>query len=1180
MWASFSRALADDMNGNAKEASEAYVSALAASSASADPTAPLVAWVAVRLLQDLRTSVSDLYDRHRAVLDGLLDRPMHLGWRAVAELQEWRAADGYARSAETDASYDAEIVRRTGCAGIVRLAGPFGHGVPQDRSASFPAERPGPWPSAWPPDAMRGSIPRVLSVSQQRCLAVADEQVQDGVFYAESFFVTQGERDLIVAVQGAVAIWIDDHLVLTRAIEEWGSWQRFGVHVRVADGRHRILARVLSAMASVRFLNPDGTAAGVAVDGVPAAPYSMARPRTLADPNPIDAITRAAAAGRDVARDAPIEGALAAYAAHSEQMDDVASAIMLPLSEPPDAAPLALELASEFCVGDPSLSQDVRSSRERTLRERALSADKTLWRSQIRAILDTARKQGLADAVEPLQSLAKTVPAEPQVVEQLAQVYAQLGWRTERLHALMDLTERFPDDVSALLAYLDALDDDGPPDEAERVAARIRRLDPTAEVDLDRALGRHDYATAIHELQRLAKRSPKDRQLAARLAEVLARSGDSAAAVRQIETALTKQPLNSDARFRLADRRLAGGESGALRRALAAALQVGAPHDDLRAAIDLVEGATNLEPYREDGLAVIREFQDWERSGHHLDGTSARILDYGAIWVHDDGSSDMLEHEIQKIQSQEAINAESEAELPTGLILRMRVVKVDGRVLEPEPVAGKATLTLPHLDIGDFVEIEHITREPNDGAKGHQYHSPHWFFREADKGYWRSKFIVVVPGDKPVEVETYGHVPPPKMTREGHFVSYHWRVDLSPPAELEPDSPPITEFLPSVRVGWGVSLNATLARVVDVAWDAAPVDPRVRDKALSIVLGVSPASIDDRARRLYRWVVENIQDGKDSDGRRVVMGGSGSRQAAFRYLLRSIGIDSQLALVKNRLAAPPLGAMSEVEMYDALVMRLATDHGIRWLTVHDKFAPYGYVPAELRDQSAIILVPDMPHEVVHATGALDGVAYDGSASLHEDGSAQMDLDVTFTGSRAIAWRSALDQVAPSKSVDFVERELIAPFFDGGHVREMKVEAAHTLDQPLVLHVRADVPELAKLDRRGLAVRPPFAPPLAHFAALPSRQTPLLRRTSWHVEVRIRVALPDLLRARSDVLPWRDIYGDAVVSVADKAEPHSIRFDRVIDIPAGRVAPGEPYAAWQNFVRRAGDLIGREILVSK
>jgi hypothetical protein len=272
--------------------------------------------------------------------------------------------------------------------------------------------------------------------------------------------------------------------------------------------------------------------------------------------------------------------------------------------------------------------------------------------------------------------------------------------------------------------------------------------------------------------------------------------------------------------------------------------------------------------------------------------------------------------------------------------------------------------------------------------------------------------------------------------------------------------------------------------------------------------------------------------------------------------------------------------MSEVEMYDALVMRLMTERGVRWLTVHDKFAPYGYVPAELRDQPAVVLVPEMPREVVRASGALDGVVYDGAASLREDGSAEIDLAVAFSGSRAIAWRSALDQVAPSKAVDFVERELIASFFDGGHVRDMKIEGAQLLDEPLVLHLRAVVPELAKFDRKGLSVRPPFALPLAQFAALPSRQTPLLRRTSWHLEVRIRLTLPDSLHVLSDVLRSRETFGDAVVVVSDTADVRSVHFDRLIDLPAGRVAPGEAYADWQRFVRRAGDLVGREVLVGK
>ncbi len=162
----------------------------------------------------------------------------------------------------------------------VRLAGPFGHGASSDRLTAFPAEQPAPWPVAWPPDPMRGSVPRVLSVKQTRCLAVADEQVQDGVFYAETFFRARGDRELVVAVQGAIQVWVDDVPVLRRDAADWGSWQRFGVHLVVGDGpAPRRWRKLLAPAASVRLLNPDGTTADARDRRRRAAPPTPSSPR-------------------------------------------------------------------------------------------------------------------------------------------------------------------------------------------------------------------------------------------------------------------------------------------------------------------------------------------------------------------------------------------------------------------------------------------------------------------------------------------------------------------------------------------------------------------------------------------------------------------------------------------------------------------------------------------------------------------------------------------------------------------------------------------------------------------------------------------------------------------------------------------------------------------------------------
>jgi hypothetical protein len=200
--------------------------------------------------------------------------------------------------------------------------------------------------------------------------------------------------------------------------------------------------------------------------------------------------------------------------------------------------------------------------------------------------------------------------------------------------------------------------------------------------------------------------------------------------------------------------------------------------------------------------------------------------------------------------------------------------------------------------------------------------------------------------------------------------------------------------------------------------------------------------------------------------------------------------------------------------------------------------------------------------------------------VHDDGSATIELTLTFSGSRAIAWRNAIDQIAQAKLYDFVERELIAPSFAGGHVREMKIDVADTLDKPLVMHLRVEVPGLAKLVPGGFALRPPFAPSIAQLAALSVRRTPLLRRSSWRAEVRVRIVLPESTKMPAALPGGEYRNGEAHVLVRDVVNGHAIDFDRVIELPAGRVQPGEEYAAWQKFVREADALVSRDVLVGR
>ncbi len=1181
MYAALARAIADDTHGHPRAAAGEYIAALtAASAASADPVAPLVGWYASHHLLALRASVAELYASYKKELEALQASPGAIGWRAEAELLEWSAAEAFDRALVVGDKYDALVTERLGCAKAMRIAGPFGHGASADRRRSFPSETAGPWPPSWPADPLRGTVPHVLHVEQHRCFASSTENVEEGAFYVETFFKTSMERDLLVAVQGAVKVWVDDTPVLDRDLREWGVWQRFGTELHVGEGRHRVLARVITDGSSIRLLSPDGRPADVETDADDRLGYETAAPRVIGNPNVLDKLVTARARGDEVSA-SPLVLALSAFLAHVEGMDDVASVLMEPLVSPKDAAAVGLEQAALFVGGDAALPEDVRRRTEKELRGRAVAKDKRLWRSEAWLVIDDAEQRGLLEGVTPMRGLADEVPEEPEILLSLARLYGQLEWRGERMRALADLAQRFPDDVKALTLYLEALDEDGSAVEADRVAARVRKLDPDSEVDLGRALARHDWKGAVAELQRLGKRRPDRKEITTRIAAVLERAGEDESAVKELTGALAKNPLDADARFSLADRAYAKGDTSALRKALADALQAGAEVTKLRDAIDLIEGATDLAPYRQNGKAVIREFEAWEKTGKHMDGNAARVLDYAATWVHPDGSSEMLEHEILRIQSQEAIGEQSEQAPPTGLVLHLRVIKPDGAVLEPEAVAGKPSVSLPHLEVGDYVEVEHISRERGDRPKGKRFQGPHWFFREADKGYWRSEFVSITPADRELEIEVHGNVPAPKVRAFGTMVERRWRVDLSPPAMEEPESPPITEFLPSVRLGWGISLDDTVLRLIDAASDDTPLDPRLRKHALDLVKGVPESQVDARARLIYKDLAEHIEDGRESDGRRVIFGRSGSRQAAFQYLMRELGVPVSLAIVRNKLATAPIGKMSEVETFDNLLVRLDTGRqGPRWLTVRDKFAPYGYVPAELRGQPAIVLLPGAPRETTPASGAVDGISFEGRASLRADGSAAVDLVQSFAGKVGISMRGVLDKVPGTQLQAFVEQRLVGRNLPGARVKDIQIQNREELGEPLVLRVQAEVPQLARVQGGALILAPLFSMHLAQLAALPERQTPLLLGASSHVDVRFEVVVPETVQmpARLPKAEVRD--ADRVVQVADTLQGHALTLVRTVDVPAGRIQPGAPYEAFRRFVNEADALFDREVYLGK
>ncbi|WP_433929508.1 hypothetical protein AB3662_37815 [Sorangium cellulosum] len=1275
MLASLGRAIDDEEHGRNARAAAAYLEAVDAARVSTHPDAPLVGWLAANRLLGLRSSLVGLWKKSREVVLRAIDHPGNLGWRARGELVEWWSIEGLpdeaaaaARAAGSSAAGSSAAgtsaagtsaagaapavplvdlaARRYGCIENARFAGPFGHNAESDHRVRYEAERAGPWPPVFPRDPRRADPPRVLGAERRGCQlsAVAPEgapgaTARGGIFYVETFVDLPAEREMIVAVQGAFAILVDDVEVLTRDTKQWGIWPRFGARLRLGPGRHRILARVGSGDTSIRLLAPNGTPLGLTTSADPTPPYALFPPEVLPDPNPIEPFLNALGVPPQpaprVARARGLRGApqperdvndpiarfLAAHIAHLEGQDDVSAVLIEPLvADPARATGPALAAQAVFLEKDPIFPASDGRDLVKDVRARAAEKDPELWYPRFWLALEEADKAGLPEVTRTIEALADRFREVPDILKTLAAMYSRLGWRVEHVRTVKEAAARFPDDVEVLGALLRIHDSDGHIAEADRIAARIREIEPDAEIELERAIDRRDYAAAIKELGRIGAVRRDRKDIALRIADLLTRAGKRAESLEQLERALAKAPDDADARLALADARFARGERDALQKALIEAIRTGADTSELRDAIELLDGTTELSPYRQDSKKVIAEH---EASGEAMPGTAARVLDYAALWVHEDGSARMLQHEIIRIQSREAIQEHAEQRVPEGLVLKLRTVKRDGSIHEPEFIEDKPTVTMPHLEVGDYIEVENLFILRGDGQGGLTFQGPRWFFREEKVPYWRSEFIIVSPKSRPLDVETSGPVPAPAITESGALVTRRYRVDKSPALPEEPASAPAAEFLPNVRVGWGIRLESTIARMVDAAADETPRDPRLvriaraialkpapggapagagkgGDAAASAGKGAHPApgasgaggeggeaapSKDEQARRIYRWVLANVEEGRESDGRRVVIGKSGNRTEAFLYLCRLLGIDAGYGVVSDRLTAPPRGPMSEAETFNAIALRVDTGDkpgagAVRWMFVRDKFAPYGYLPSSLRGQPAIVLRPGAPREVTPSSGAHDGVVTEGVAEVARDGSASLVIEQRYEGKLAIALRSALESLPDAQLRDAVESRLLPQMVPGARLQEIQVKEMTEIDRPLTLKMKIAVASFARAQGPELVLSPPFGVRVASLASLPVRETPLYlsEQIATRSEVRLRIKLPQGARVTTRLDPFKAENDGRTVRVSDRVDGGALLLDRFLDLPAGRVQP-DAYPRFQQFARAADGALDRDIVVA-
>ncbi len=1163
--AALARGLDDSLHGRLKTAPDHFLNVVKQAHHSQDPDAALFGWFAAQRAVQLRDASPGLWQRWEKFVTAALAKPDRLGWRTRDVLLDWWVAEQW-KQASKDLPERAR--EQYGCLKELRIAGPFGENVAADTYASFPAEAPGPWPARW--EASAASTAKILRTKRNGCSVQVDEPTTNGIFYLETYLELPEARDVIVVAPGSYGVWINDQRVLTRDIRVWGDGLRAGVAVRLPAGRNRLVAKTSAKDASLRLLNLDGSSAQIASSVDASQPYGSGRPAMLPNPNVLSRFVRNANAippHDDVVR------FCAAFLAQGDHHADVASVLHEPLISSMDKATgTALHIASMYVENDPIFDSSQTSDLMRELNQRAVKKDPGLWAAELDLISRTANNKGLTDAVRDLAELQQRFPHVPGIGIALANVYGQLGWRAEYANTAKALERQFPESLEGLQSALEVYEEQGDRASVERITAQIRKLDPDSEILITQALEREDYDSALVQLRLLAKRRPERKALLQRIDDLSIRAGHTSDSATRLKALIDENPTSTAVHLAKADWALAHGDAAALHKQVASAVALGADPGPIVDAIDLVEGMTELQPYRLDARAVIAEY---ERQGRHLAGTAARVLDYAVVWVRADGSSRMLEHEIVRIQSAEAISRFAEQRLE-GLILNMRVIKSDGRTLEPEPIEGKPSMTFPHLEVGDYLETEQIQFQRGD-LSGRQYDGPRWFFREENVAYAHSELVVISPTHQPLQIETQGELPAPIISQDGQFVVRRWRVDHSTAAPDEPFSAPITEFLPSVSVGWGASLQRNLEALNARVSPTIPVDPRITKIARHIVEDVPQRATTERVRALFRWVQANVADGEENDGRRVVVGKSGNRWQAMVTLCRALGIPATFVVAKNRLASPIRGPLSEARAFGAAVLKIDTPDAPIWLTLDDKYGPFNYLPAELRGMPGYQLGQAKPLAVTLPNdGAQDTIFHEVEATLAADGSAELKLVQTFRGKPAVQLRKGLSELPENRLHDVLEIQLLGRTFHGARLKKFKILRQNDADTPLSIEMVASAPALAQPRGNQLTLSPPYTVNLSQVLTVPVRQTPMLIMETTHQVVRMRVTPPPgaTIAAPS---PLQLDHAGYQLHIADRLDKGTLVLDREVTIPAGRVQP-DAYAAFVDFARQSDAAQARDIVI--
>jgi tetratricopeptide (TPR) repeat protein len=486
-----------------------------------------------------------------------------------------------------------------------------------------------------------------------------------------------------------------------------------------------------------------------------------------------------------------------------------------------------------------------------------------------------------------------------------------------------------------------------------------------------------------------------------------------------------------------------------------------------RLAVSTLQGEDVLQALRTDGLEVVEEYLD---SGMQPGGSVALVHDYMGTRFFEDGTVLSVVHTIQQVLTRDALYSEGEVGIPPGaVLLNVRTIKSDGRFYVPEEIAQKDAISMPNLEIGDFIEVEYAMEYAAEPGLSPTLLGDRFYFRIPSGPMFRSVMRYQYPSDwaSRVQFDLRAFDGRREDSELGDTLITSFIAERVQPLVLEMLAPNPDETTPSVRAGWGRTWERS-ARYYSNYVLSTLGDSEILQNAIGMlrdeIEGEEPAAL---MRAMFRYVTDDIRGLTMFFSEPAVWtlaSGEGDRTALLYAMLVYAGFEPDLVFIRTADMDQTETELVDDTVFDLVAIRVQDGRNTYWMEPDWDYYPFNYLRPEAQGAPGFIAVGPGAGDNLR-TPVWDDVENAQNTtmeiSLADDGSALVSAEIRVSLADSVGFREAVQGMASPAELNQRLEAYLGRTLPGLRLSDLDMPNLDDPDSPLRVVFEAEVPAMAQ-----------------------------------------------------------------------------------------------------------------------